>query len=187
MNTAVLDQKEIYHEVNSVTGSVNSVIFGTESLSELPVAELVQDFGLNISVCNRSVEEAVLADAFDLLDECVYELNPRKVFLNFGETDLRREGFDRDTFLVDYRRLVDAIESRCGCRVFVISVLSEESGARELNAGLKNLCRDTGASFVDAGDIFAYEKPRLRLFSELMHYMREGRMSFTEAMHFCDA
>ena len=50
MNTAVLDQKEIYHEVNSVTGSVNSVIFGTESLSELPVAELVQDFGLNISV-----------------------------------------------------------------------------------------------------------------------------------------
>ena len=50
MNTAVLEQKETYREVNSVTGSVNSVIFGTASFSELPVAELVQDFGLNISV-----------------------------------------------------------------------------------------------------------------------------------------
>ena len=129
----------------------------------------------------------MLADAFDLLDECVYELNPRKVFLNFGETDLQREGFDRDAFLADYRRLVNAIESKCGCRVFVVSVLSEEEGARELNAGLKKLCKDTAVSFVDAGDIFAHEKPRLRLFSELMHYMREGRMSFTEAMHFCDA
>jgi len=187
MKTAVLGQKKIYHEVNSVTGSVNSVIFGTESLSELPVAELVQDFGLNISVCNRSVEDAVLADAFDLLDECVYELNPRKVFLNFGETDLRREGFEQDAFLADYGRLVNAIASKCGCRVFVVSVLSGEEGAQELNSGLKNLCRDTGASFVDAGDIFAHEKPRLRLFGELMHYMREGRISFAEAMNLCDA
>lgn len=186
MNTAVLDQKEIYHEINSVMGSVNSVIFGTESLYGLPVAELVQDFGLNVSVCNRSVEEAVLADAFDLLDECVYELNPRKVFLNFGETDLRREDFDKDAFLMDYRRLVNAIVSKCGCRVFVVSVLSEEMRARELNVGLKNLCKDTVANFVNADDIFAHEKPRLRLFGELIHYMREGRISFAEAMHFCN-
>lgn len=187
MKTAVLDQKEIYHEVNAVTGSVNSVIFGTESLAELPVAELVQDFGLNISVCNRSVEEAVLADAFELLDECVYELRPRKVFLNFGETDLARREFDREAFLADYRRLVEAIQDRCGCRIFVISVLSEKEQARKLNAGLERLCRETGACFVDASDIFAHDKPRLRLFSELMHYMREGRISFSEAMHFCEA
>ena len=28
---------------------------------------------------------------------------------------------------------------------------------------------------------------RLRLFSELTHYMREGRISFSDAMNFCEA
>lgn len=187
MKNTVFDQKEIYHEINGVTGCVNSVIFGTQSLSELPVAELVQDFGLNISVCNRSVEEAVLADAFDLLDECVYELNPHKVFLNFGETDLRRDNFNMEAFISDYKRLIAAIQDGCKCSVFVVSVLSESREAEALNIELQKICRMMNVRFVDASGIFAHEKPRLRLFSELMHYMREGRISFTEAMHFCDA
>ena len=187
MNAAVLDQKQIYHEVNSVTGSVHSVIFGTGVLSELPVSELVQDFGLNISVCNRSVEEAVLADAFDLLQECVYELRPGKVFLYFGETDLRSEGFSRERFLNDYRRLIEAIRAKLNCRVFVLPVLCDISGAGQLNGDLSLLADETGCGYVDAGDIFRYEKPRLRLFNQLMHHMREGKISFSDAMHLCDA
>lgn len=187
MNTAVHDQKETYREVNSVTGTVNSVIFGTGSLSELPVAELVQDFGLNISVCNRSVEEAVLADAFELLEACVFELNPRKVFLNFGETDLFREDFDFDGFLRDYGRLIQAIRARSDCSLYLVSVLSPSAEAHKLNDSLRKLAREWDCRFVDVEDIFTHEKPRLRLFSELTHYMREGRMSFSEAMHFCGA
>ena len=182
MKTAVKDQKEIYREVNTVTGSVHSVIFGTESLSELPVAELVQDFGLNISVCNRSVEAAVLTDAFDLLEECVFELNPRKVFLNFGETDLAYADFSQQSFLRDYRRLIGSIRSGCSCGIFVVSVLQDTPAARRLNVGLKALCREENICFVDVSDIFGHARPRLRLFSELIHHMREGRISFTEAM-----
>ena len=187
MNTAVLEQKETYREVNSVTGSVNSVIFGTASFSELPVAELVQDFGLNISVCNRSVEEAVLKDAFDLLHECVLDLNPSKVFLNFGETDLLRPDFNLESFLADYARLIETIRSRSKCRIFVISVISEDPAARKLNDSLSALSGRTGCRYVDVADVFSHEMPRLRLFSELTHYMREGRISFSDAMNFCEA
>lgn len=187
MNTAVFEQKETYREVNSITGSVNSVIFGTVSLSELPVAELVQDFGLNISVCNRSVEEATLKDAFDLLDECVYALNPAKVFLNFGENDLARSDFDRAEFLSDYERLVEAIRKNCACRLFVVSVPSESAAAQSLNRDLRALAERRGCRYVDVADAFRHEKPHLRLFSELTHYMREGRIGFSDAMNFCDA
>ncbi len=187
MNTAILEQKETYREVNSVTGSVNSVMFGTASFSELPVAELVQDFGLNISVCNRSVEEATLKDAFDLLHECVFALNPSKVFLNFGETDLMRPDFDLEAFLDDYARLIGLIRSQSRSRVFVISVISERPEARKLNDGLRALCKRTGCRYVDVADVFSHEMPRLRLFSELTHYMREGKISFSDAMNFCEA
>lgn len=178
MNSAVLDQKETYREVNSVTGSVDSVIFGTETLAELPLAELIQDFGLNISACNRSVEEAVLADAFELLNECVFDLRPQKVFLNFGETDLLGTDFDQTNFVNEYRRLIETIRARFGCTLFVVSVISEAARAQRLNCALRALAEEMDCCFVDAADVFSHEKPRLRLFSELVHYMREaGRIS----------
>lgn len=182
MNTAIMEQQETYREVNSITGSVNSVIFGTERFAELPVAELVQDFGLNISVCNRSVDRATIADAFDLLEECVFELHPHRVFLNFGETDMERADFDCQKFFADYARLIARIREGCGSRVYVVSILANDAASAQVNAGLRTLAEECGCCYVDAEDVFRHEKPRLRLFSELMHYMREGRISFAEAM-----
>lgn len=182
MKAAIQEQKEIFREVNSITGSVGSVIFGEKRFAGLPVVELVQDFGLNISVCNRSVEGAMLPDAFELLEECVFELHPHKLFLNFGEADLRHPGFDRERFLTDYARLIDAIRTGCSCRIYVVAIPEKDASARSLNEGLRALAEGSGCGYVDAADIFLHEKPRLRLFSELMHYMREGRISFSEAM-----
>lgn len=182
MNAAILEQKEIFHEVNSITGSVSSVIFGEERFAGLPVSELVQDFGLNISVCNRSVEGALLADAFELLEECVFELYPRKVFLNFGEADLAQPGFDMEDFLREYARLISCIHGRTNSRVYVVSVPANDAEADRLNEGLRALAGESGCCYVDTADIFRYEKPHLRLFNTLMHCMREGRISFAEAM-----
>ena len=183
MKRAILEHKKIFHEVNSITGSVGSVIFGGECFAGLPVAELVQDFGLNVSACNRSVEGILLAEAFELLEACVFELSPRKVFLNFGEADLLRQDFDRETFLADYVRLIEAIHAGCNGKVYVVSVPENSGEAARLNADLRVLADACGCGYVDVADSFRREKPHLRLFSELMHCMREGRISFTEDMH----
>ena len=182
MNAAILEQKEAYREVNAITGSAGSVIFGTQSFSELPVAELVQDFGLNISVCNRSVEDATVEDAFELLDECVYDLHPHKVFLNFGETDMTRSDFDLNRFIAEYEELIRRTREDGKRMVYIIPVLSTKPEAERLNAALRALAERTDSCYVDVADVFQFEKPRVRLFSELTHYMREGRMSFSEAM-----
>lgn len=187
MNAAILEQKETYREVNSVTGTARSVVFGTERLSALPFSELVQDFGLNISVCNRSVEGAVLKDAFELLDDCVFALKPVRVFLNFGETDLMRSDFSQPDFISDYARLIDSIRKGCRCRIFIVPVISESEEAAQLNEDLRALSSREGCSFVDVSDAFRYEKPCLRIFSEMVHYMREGRICFADAMNLCEA
>jgi len=185
MKNGIREQMETSQEVNAITGSAASVIFGTGRFLELPVAELVQDFGLNISVCNRSVEGAVIADAFELLDACVFALHPRKLFLNFGETDMRRADFDCRTFIADYARLIGRIREESSCRVYVVSVLDGDARAEQVNAALRELAREKDCMYVDAAGAFRCEKPRLKLFSELAHYMREGRISFAEAMGAC--
>ena len=130
MEAAVLSQREVYREVNAVTGTARCVIFGSGMLSELPVAELVRDLGLNISVCNRSVESAALRDAFELMDECVCALRPEKLFLGFGETDISRADFDAERFFADYARLIAEISARCACGIYLIPLLCESERAR---------------------------------------------------------
>ena len=183
MNAAILEQKETYREINAITGSAGSVIFGAQSFSALPVAELVQDFGLNISVCNRSIEDATVEDALQLLDECVYDLHPHKVFLNFGEVDMTRPDFDQERFITEYEELIHRTREGDRRSVYIIPVLSAKPEAEKLNLALRALAERTGSCYVDVADIHSFEKPRVRLFSELTHYMREGRMSFSEAMN----
>ena len=185
MNTAIMDLQETYREVNSITGTVGSVIFGSDRLAGLPVAELVQNFGLNLSVCNRSVEGASLADAFGLLHECVFDLKPHKVFLNFGDAELDAPGFDCAAFLSEYERLIATIQENCSGRVYVVSVLRSDGKARQVNDALERICMARGCTFVDAENIFHHDKPKLQLFSMLVHCMREGRISFAEAMGIC--
>ena len=68
MNAAILEQKEAYREVNAITGTAGSVIFGTQSFSGLPVAELVQDFVKAFQDKYGETPMAMSALAYD----CVY-------------------------------------------------------------------------------------------------------------------
>lgn len=172
MEAAVLSQREVYREVNAVTGTARCVIFGSGMLSELPVAELVRDLGLNISVCNRSVESAALRDAFELMDECVCALRPEKLFLGFGETDISRADFDAERFFADYARLIAEISARCACGIYLIPLLCESERARALNARIARLARACGCECVNISGVVGHEKPILRLFGELTRYMR---------------
>ena len=112
----------------------------------------------------------------------MYELHPHKVFLNFGETDLNRPDFDQERFIAEYEQLIQKTHEGGKRTVYIIPVLSAKPEAERLNLALRALAERTGSCYVDVADIFQFEKPRVRLFSELTHYMREGSMSFSEAM-----
>ena len=85
--TNTINRNDVYAQVDSLVGNVGSVLFGSTALSQLPISELVHFFGLNISVCNRSIGGLTPEKALDHLDECVFMLQPRKLFLCFGDPE----------------------------------------------------------------------------------------------------
>ena len=186
-NRLSITKKEEYRELNSICGRVDSVLFGADVFDKLPVAELIHQLGLNISASNRSVEGLTVQKAAELLDECVFQLKPSKVFLNFGDMELQAGDCGQKAFLAGYEALIREIQSHLSCKIHIISVLAKSPEAAQLNAGLRKLAEKTGCRFVDVSESLEQERPLLYLFRQLSYYMRESRITFTEAMNMASA
>ena len=181
MFNTISSRSDIYRELDSIIGRVSSVIFGSGAIANVPISEMINFFGLNISVCNRSISDMNIENAAEHLDECVFQLRPGKVFLYFGDECLK-SGFDADGFIERYESLIGAIAEKCDSSIYLLSVLSDDPRAKALNARLEVLARDSGCNYIDLSDCTSSEHATLRLFKRLSHYMHDSTISFCDAM-----
>jgi len=181
MSNSINCRSDVYRELDNIIGKTSSVIIGSGVIAELPFAELINFFGLNISVCNRSMESVSIYEAPEHMDECVFSLKPDKVFMYFGD-ECDGPEFDKKAFVEAYEALIDEVAARCDCSIYILSVLSDSESAADLNRTLSLMARENGCEFIDTGDCISGERAMLRLFKKLSHYMRDGRISFTDAM-----
>ena len=181
MFNTISSRSDIYRELDSIIGRASSVIFGSGTIANVPISEMINFFGLNISVCNRSISDMNIENASDHLDECVFQLKPGKIFLYFGDECLQ-PAFDEDSFIGKYESLVDTIAEKCDSSIYLLSVLSDKPCAKALNARLEALAKDSGCNFIDLSDCTSSEHATLRLFKRLSHYMHDSTISFCDAM-----
>ena len=53
-----------------------------------PVNKLLSEIGLNLIVYNRAIGGYITDELMQVLDTCVFELEPKRVFINIGTNDL---------------------------------------------------------------------------------------------------
>lgn len=79
---------EIYRRKNQ-TAEKNQILFVGSSLMEMfPIEEFVREGNLPVTVYNRGVGGYKTEDLMKVLDICVYDLVPRRIFINIGTNDL---------------------------------------------------------------------------------------------------
>ena len=141
--------ERFYREMNSMAESQGTVFFGTDLFARLPFGELVQSFHMKERVYNRSVENMNICDAAGLLQVCVLDLKPAKVFLHLGDTDIRAADFDLDAFIAQYEWILYTLHTQSKATAFVVSLISDDLRAQAVNQRLKKLAAESGTSFVD--------------------------------------
>ena len=174
--------EKLFAEMNEVAPRNSVVFFGSNHFAELPVAELAKSFHLEENLCNRSVPDATIDDITPMLDVCVLNLNPGKVFVNLGDADIESPAFDIESFLSAYEWLLYTIHTKTKARIFVVSLASSTAIAKQINDRLRVLAENDGCDFVDISDACSSPRPDLRIFSTLKHYMRSCPMDFCSAM-----
>jgi len=82
------------------------VLFGSTSAARLPLNELIQDYSIDCTVYNRSVEGLQIADAENYIQPCIVPLMPKTILLHFGEEELREGVQSVEKIIESYRWLL---------------------------------------------------------------------------------
>ena len=169
-----------YEKLNTVSKSGNAVLFGSTFASTLPVNELLQDYGINQIVYNRSIKGLSVFNAKDCLKTCVIDLKPSKVFISLGEEDL---DMDISEVISQYEWLLYQLHSHLkDCRIYLISVCRKDKNITALNNAIKTLASESGCKYISISDAALDAAPEFRGFSIIKTYLRERPINFSDAM-----
>ncbi|WP_432650637.1 SGNH/GDSL hydrolase family protein [Huintestinicola sp.] len=170
--------KTQYSFLNKLARSGGIVIWGSTTLAELPVNELLKNYDVSRYIYNRSIPGLTLSNAEEYLDVCVLALSPEKLILNLGEEDIRKGG-DVSELIEQYRWLLYRIHLALpGCALIITGVRGSGELQHKFNSALEALAREFGCLFcaVDGGDtdeeygLSFIGSVRLSLYDDNMNY-----------------
>lgn len=176
------DEMTQYRELNSITEAGGVVLFGSNTFASLPLGELTQAFRITEPIYNRSIKDLRISQIESYLKVCLYDLNPRKVFVNLGDTDILDDNINIDDFISKYEWLLYMIHTKTQAAIYIVSIVSDTPAAQEINRRLKKMASQTGCKYVDAVSALESKRPTLRLFELLKVHMRNHPINFADAM-----
>ena len=176
------DEMETYREMNSVTEAGGVVLFGSNTFAALPVGELTQAFRITEPIYNRSIRDVRIDQIESYLKVCLYDLNPRKIFVNMGDIDILDENIDVDNFISRYEWLLYMIHTKTQAAIYIVPIVSVSPTAFRINQRLKDLAASTGCRYIDVSGVMESRRPTLRLFEVLKVHMRNHPINFADAM-----
>lgn len=169
MKSSILEKSKIYKVCNDIALKNEIVIFGSDYTANFPFYELSQKYYLNNAIYNRSIEGLTLNEAESVLDDCVLNVKPSKIFLSIGECD----NFD-ELSLKTYKEIIGKIKkSLPESEVYVLSV----SGNDIFNNKLKDMCGEINIKYIGID----YGKSYEAVFRQLAHFFRKGNITCCEA------
>lgn len=176
-------QKSRFDEMNKLASKRSIVFFGSSYFSSFPFSELVDSFNINETVYNRSIMDLTIDDSQNVIESCVINLNPKRVFINLGEVEALNDATSVDDFISKYEWLLYTVKQAIKTDIYVVSIMSNSSKAVKFNKALKRLCNECGCRFIDISPAIGMDNQSTRVFDLLKHYIRTKALSFYDAMN----
>lgn len=102
-----------FHVWNKDAVKGQTVFTGSSLMEMFPIEEWVKELGSNAPIVyNRGVGGYRTTDLLPILDACVFELKPHKVFINIGTNDLSDDNIPLETVMSNYDQIITQIEEK---------------------------------------------------------------------------
>lgn len=160
------------------------IVFTGSSLCELfPINEMLQNVEPRIRVYNRGIGGDVTDGLLERMDESIFDLEPKKVFINIGTNDISRPEYKRERLMSQYRKILMQIQARLPeTKIYVMSyypvnrelpgadpeVVKAQFGARtnaelkEVNAEVEKMAEELNCTYINVFDCLLDEKGNLK-------------------------
>ncbi|GIN73792.1 lysophospholipase [Bacillus sp. J14TS2] len=95
---------------------------GSSLMEQFPINELQQTLGKNMIIYNRGVGGFVTKELLASMDECIFELEPAKIFINIGTNDIGSPDYKKENLLINYDKILGQIKKKLpNCKVYVMA------------------------------------------------------------------
>ena len=177
------------------------VVFAGSSLMEMfPINKLLKEHGDDTIIYNRGIGGFVTRELIDVLDVCVTDLKPRKVFINIGTNDLNSSDVPIADVMDIYDKIISRIEVAVpGVRIYLMAYypVNYEAASEELkpclrirtnekinaaNAEVEKLAKRHGQKYIDVNANLKDEQGRLKAEHTIegMHIYESGYRAIYE-------
>jgi lysophospholipase L1-like esterase len=122
---SINEKKTKYRMLNKQALRGQTVFTGSSLMEFFPIDELQHAMHFDRVIYNRGLAGATTADFVNAMEECIFELEPSKLFINIGSNDIGSVGpggYQADKLMVNYNTILQRIKTRLpDCSVFVMA------------------------------------------------------------------
>ncbi|WP_276353093.1 GDSL-type esterase/lipase family protein [Cohnella caldifontis] len=164
-----------YKILNQLARKGQTVLVGSSLMEFFPIHELMQTLGHSSCIYNRGIAGYVTTELLASMEECIFELEPSKIFINIGTNDISAPDYRVERLLANYDEILTRIAERLPeCRVFVMAYYPVNAKAvfpfvdraameevfrrrtneaiREANEAIERLASKHGYPFIDVNE-----------------------------------
>ena len=169
-----------YRGMNRYAKKGETVMVGSSLMEHFMINEFLLAEGMDKVVYNRGVAGWRTDELLKNMDACIFDLEPRKIFINIGSNDLDRPGDALGRLVKQFRKILRRIKERLpGCTVCVMAyypVLRDfdpgespanskartREGIEEANRAIEALAAEMGCEFLDLNHVLKDEDGYLK-------------------------
>lgn len=85
---------------------------GSSLMEQFPVNELLMTKGMHQVVYNRGIGGFTTEDMLRNMEEMVFAVKPRKIFINIGTNDIGSQGYRLEKLMENYGKIITQIRER---------------------------------------------------------------------------
>jgi lysophospholipase L1-like esterase len=187
MRIMMAKQQEIrtncYRHLNRYARKGQIVFAGSSLAEQFPVSEMLQNYDKRYIVYNRGVSGDITDGLLTRMDECIFDLEPSKLFINIGTNDMNGPEYSQDKLMANYEKILRLVHERLPkTKVHLLSyypvnpdlervpAMQREmmfktrtnQSIREANKAVAQLAEKLGDTYINLFDILLDDKGRLR-------------------------
>lgn len=111
-----------YHLLNKLAKKGQIIFVGSSLAEQFPVNEMLQNYDKRYLVYNRGVSGDVTEGLLTRMEECVFELEPSKIFINIGTNDMNGPEYSLARLMANYEKILLQIRSRLpDAKIYMLS------------------------------------------------------------------
>lgn len=116
------DRIKNFSYLNKNVNKGEILFVGSSLMEHFPINEILTNIKSDKIIYNRGVGGAVTTDLLNAMDECIFDLEPSKIFINIGTNDLSMMNYKKEVLIENYRNILSQIKKRLPeTKVFVMA------------------------------------------------------------------